>query len=781
MSFVASVQADISNFESNLDRAQARMDAFADTIGNRIAKIGQSFQMIGGAMSIGVTAPLTAMGLAAFNVAADLEDALGATDQIFKSSAEGVKDWAGKVESYFGITKGEALEYSNMMGSMLVNIGKMTEEQAGKQGEKLIELAGDLTAMYGGQTQDAVRALTGALKGNNTMLDNYGMAVNDALVKSRALSMGLIKQGEEMSLSAKQAATLSLIYEQSAAAQGQAAREADGASGSMRALRTEVTNLTTELGEHLLPIITPFISRVKDIVASFREMTPESQRLIVVIGGITAAIGPFLLGLGTILRLAPLVGTAFSVMTGPIGIAVAAIAGAALLIIRNWESISKYFTSGNGSKLWSNISQGAQKLWSSLSEIFNKVYNLIISIWDKIGKNLKSIVGDTFDTIVLIIGIAINSIVTTLNVLIALFRMDFKGALSLLKDYFSETFGSLMQIVKNTVSTMSNQIAGFLKVIGADGLGKSLESWADGLRVVSTESKATAEKVEEVTAKVSAQTISIDTNTDSKVKAKKAETDYRLELDKTLASLGLYEGRLAVVADEYKNITDVAKKAGASQLEFQTIASANWVDNAIIQLDRFGDAFKENKLTKLTNDAITIPIKIESYVAFDEFNKQFANAKMKFEELSIDLSSGLANTVSGMMSSLGEALATGGDVLGTIGVSLIKGLGDMAKSIGEQMIAFGTAALALKLLMSNPFLAIAAGAALVALGSMASASVSKQVSGGSSSGYSSVSSNSTPPQLRGAYSNPEPVKLVLEGDQFVGYFDQYNNKKNRIG
>ena len=42
--------------------------------------------------------------------------------------------------------------------------------------------------MYGGTfTADAVRALTGALKGNNTMLDNYGMAVNDAMIKTKAL------------------------------------------------------------------------------------------------------------------------------------------------------------------------------------------------------------------------------------------------------------------------------------------------------------------------------------------------------------------------------------------------------------------------------------------------------------------------------------------------------------------------------------------------------------------------------------------------------------------
>ena len=42
----------------------------------------------------------------------------------------------------------------------------------------------------------------GALKGNNTMLDNYGMAVNDALVKTRAFEMGLSDGTGELSLQA---------------------------------------------------------------------------------------------------------------------------------------------------------------------------------------------------------------------------------------------------------------------------------------------------------------------------------------------------------------------------------------------------------------------------------------------------------------------------------------------------------------------------------------------------------------------------------------------------
>src|SRR5690606_6124175 len=281
-------------------------------------KVGTQMQNIGKTMSVAVSLPLAAMGTAAYNMAADFEDALGATDQIFKQASSEVKAWADGLPTYFGIAKKEALEYSNMMGSMLKNIGGLTEEQATKQSATLIELAGDLTAMYGGTTADAVRALTGALKGNNSMLDNYGMAVNEATVKQRAFEMGLIKQGGQMSLSAKQAATLSLIYQQTGDAQGQAAREADGASGSMRTLKTELTNLTTELGQHLLPIITPFVQKLAEIMERFRGLDPEVKKIIVVVGGLLAAAGPLIGLFGTFAAMLPtiisgvgMIGTAF--------------------------------------------------------------------------------------------------------------------------------------------------------------------------------------------------------------------------------------------------------------------------------------------------------------------------------------------------------------------------------------------------------------------------------------------------------------------------------------
>ena len=122
-------------------------------VADGLDSFGKKATDVGKTLSATVTAPIVGVGIASFKMAADLQDAFGATDQIFKSASEGVKTWADNLESYYGIAESEALTYANTMGAMLQNIGGLTEEEAAKQSQILVELAGDLTAMFGGTTE----------------------------------------------------------------------------------------------------------------------------------------------------------------------------------------------------------------------------------------------------------------------------------------------------------------------------------------------------------------------------------------------------------------------------------------------------------------------------------------------------------------------------------------------------------------------------------------------------------------------------------------------------
>lgn len=388
MSFTAKITADISKFEQNIGKAIDSTNKLENTVSAKLSKMGDSFVSAGKKASI-LSAALVAAGSKAFMMAADFEDAIGATGQIFSDNADIVRGWAETLGTEYGIAKKEALEYSNLMGSMLINIGKLTEEQAARQSAKLIELAGDLTAMYGGRTQDAIRALTGALKGNNTMLDNYGMAVNDALVKTRAFEMGLSDGTGELSLQAKQAATLALIYEQTTAAQGQAAREADGASGAMRALTTEVKNLSTELGQVLIPVITPVVAGIRDMVAGLRTLSPEMQTLVVTTGAIAAAAGPLLIVIGKILTALPKIKVAIAALSGPI-VAIGVVMATAVVnfgknieaLKTDWDYLLNHLrttSAGIGDVLTGNLSGW----WGKVRTTWGKNIDYIRDKWDQ--------------------------------------------------------------------------------------------------------------------------------------------------------------------------------------------------------------------------------------------------------------------------------------------------------------------------------------------------------------------------------------------------------------
>ena len=94
------------------------------------------------------------------------------------------------------------------------------EEVAATQTQALVELAGDLSAMYGGSVEESLTAITSALAGNNQAMKKYGTAILDADVKQKAFELGVYSGTGAMSAQAKQAGTLAIIMDQTADAQG---------------------------------------------------------------------------------------------------------------------------------------------------------------------------------------------------------------------------------------------------------------------------------------------------------------------------------------------------------------------------------------------------------------------------------------------------------------------------------------------------------------------------------------------------------------------------------
>jgi len=116
----------------------------------------------------------------------------------------------------------------------------------------------------------------------------------------------------------------------------------------------------------------------------------------------------------------------------------------------------------------------------------------------------------------------------------------------------------------------------------------------------------------------------------------------------------------------------------------------------------------------------------------------------KLQNITDELNSLLQQIAVSTAESIGQLvgdLATGGDAWSNFSQTALTSLADMMQSVGKMAIQCGTAMIGIKaaLNMDNPYIAIAAGAALVALGAAVKAGL-KNIASGSYSASSSVAS-----------------------------------------
>jgi hypothetical protein len=163
------------------------------------------------------------------------------------------------------------------------------------------------------------------------------------------------------------------------------------------------------------------------------------------------------------------------------------------------------------------------------------------------------------------------------------------------------------------------------------------------------------------------------------------------------------------------------------------------------------------------------------------------NAKLQATlEIGQNISSGFV----GIGEGIGNALASGGNVMAAAGGAIISAVGDIAVALGKRAIAIGVGMIAIKKAFSNPFTAIAAGVALVAIGSFikSSGDVTSGIGGGSSSGgsdYSSgsstVSSSSSSSNYGGGGSGGGTYVFEIAGTKLIGVLKNTLDRNKAFG
>ena len=262
-----SVIADTSQFrramgEVGRSTGLSRMGALA----------GKAGQAIKAGLAVGGAA-MTAIAVKGVNAAADLEQSVGAIDDVFKDYAGAVHDYAAKASTALGLSENSYNELATLIGSQLKN-GGTAMDQLGAKTNDLIKTGADLSAMFGGSTTEAVQAISSALKGERDPIERYGVTLKQAAIDAKAAEMGFSDVKDSQ---AQQAATLALIAEQTTDAAGKFEREAATFAHVKQVALATLENWSAKIGAKLLPALTSlgswFLSRGVPAIEAFASKT----------------------------------------------------------------------------------------------------------------------------------------------------------------------------------------------------------------------------------------------------------------------------------------------------------------------------------------------------------------------------------------------------------------------------------------------------------------------------------------------------------------------------
>ena len=191
------------------------------------------------------------------------------------------------------------------------------------------------------------------------------------------------------------------------------------------------------------------------------------------------------------------------------------------------------------------------------------------------------------------------------------------------------------------------------------------------------------------------------------------------------------------------------------------------------ELDADAEALLNEVVAGLDLAPVTLPINPELNVE-------------KISSVFVDINNAVADFAVSAAAAVGELigdLASGGDAWNNFGQAAVAAFADMAISIGRIAMATGAAALAIDKLAINPVSAIAAGAALVALGAAAKAAMSNVANRNGYAADTTVASSTyaTSPTITGVERSitiDVTGTLKAEGSELVAVLNNEAYRKN---
>lgn len=245
----------------------------------------------------------------------ELEQNLGGAEAVFGSHVDAVVGKSKSAYKNMGVAQSEYLATANKMGSLFQGSG-LSQQRSLELTTKAMQRATDVASVMGIDTSQALESIAGAAKGNFTMMDNLGVAMNATTLEAYAAGKGINFVWNKASNAEKAELAMQMFFEKTEQYAGNFAREAESTlTGSIGMTKSALQTLKENLGNSeadLKPMIMNLLNSVKAVVRNaapvvrnvtnaILEQTPSllnagAQMVNSLLDGLVSNLAPILSG-----------------------------------------------------------------------------------------------------------------------------------------------------------------------------------------------------------------------------------------------------------------------------------------------------------------------------------------------------------------------------------------------------------------------------------------------------------------------------------------------------
>lgn len=268
----------------------------------------------------------------------------------------------------------------------------------------------------------------------------------------------------------------------------------DTLSGALGGLwRTIQVDVLQPIGNQLIPYVTKGISVVQKFTDKWNKLGPTTQKTVVKFAAVAASVGPVLMGFGkistgisTVISNFGKVGGAITrltgasgfsgiakIMTGPFGIAAAAVVAAAILIYKNWDRIAPILQKigQRFADFWKTVQPQLEPFINLVKEVASYLKETLEPAFKIVWKAAGDYVVKFFDDVSVIIDGVLGVFEGVITFLTGVFQGNWEKAWNGIVQAVGSIFGTLESLVKtplNAVINLVNKAIGAINKISVD-------------------------------------------------------------------------------------------------------------------------------------------------------------------------------------------------------------------------------------------------------------------------------------------------------------------------